>query len=319
MYERIRSLVAVLFFPVLITLAMAGSIVAMNRGVSIEVVTAVAIFLSYIYLATLERIFPLPPEWSRSHGDVGADAALGATNALVNFGFQPLFLAVAAGLGGWIAQHYGASVWPTHWPLIAQLVPALLLGELVEYTVHRAMHENAWLWPIHAPHHSANRLYWLNAVRFHPIDVLLIGPGKLIPLVALGANPQVMGLVLIFAAVHGSCQHANIPCRIGPLNWIFSMAELHRWHHSPVVAEANHNYGGNLIFWDCVFGTRWLPADRTPPVRTGIEALPHFPRTYTGLLAAPFRWRKLEDESGPRSPESAPTSLRDSDAVFKKS
>ena len=281
---------------------MGGSIVAMNRGVSIEVVTAVAIFLSYVYLATLERLFPLHPEWSRSQGDVGTDLALGATNAVVNFGAEPFVLAIAAGLGGWLSSQYGVGLWPTEWPLVVQLVPALLLGELIEYTVHRAMHERAWLWPIHAPHHSAGRLYWLNAVRFHPVDVLLIGPGKLIPLIALGADPQVMGLVLIFAAVHGSCQHANIPCHIGPLNWIFSMAELHRWHHSPVVAEANHNYGGNLIFWDWVFGTRWLPDDREPPVRTGIDALPRFPRTYRGLLMAPFRWSRLVAESGPTPP-----------------
>ena len=300
MQERLRSAVAVLFFPVIITASVGGSIVAMNRGVSVEVVTAVAILLAYLYLAVLERFFPLHRQWLRSHGDVRTDMALGATNALVNFGTQPLVLALAAGLAGWLSMHYGAGIWPSDWPLIAQLFPALLLGELVEYSVHRAMHENARLWPIHAPHHSSSRLYWLNAVRFHPIDVLLIGPGKLVPLIALGADPQVMGLILIFAAVHGSCQHANIPCRIGPLNWIFSMAELHRWHHSPLVSEANHNYGGNLIFWDIVFGTRWLPKDREPPVDIGIEAMPNFPRNYAALMAAPFRWRRLVDEAGPR-------------------
>ena len=299
MREKLRGAVAVLYFPVIITASVGGSIVAMNRGVSVEVVTAFAIFLSYIYLAILERFFPLHPQWSRSHGDVGADVALGATNAIVNFGTQPLVLAAAAGLAGWVSLHYGAGLWPNEWPLIAQLFPALLLGELVEYSVHRAMHETPWLWPIHAPHHSSKRLYWLNAVRFHPIDVLLIGPGKLIPLIALGGGPDVMGLVLIFAAVHGSCQHANIPCRIGPLNWIFSMAELHRWHHSPLVSEANHNYGGNLIFWDIVFRTRWLPKDREPPVDVGIEALPNFPRDYPALMTAPFRWRHLVREAGP--------------------
>jgi len=281
------------FFPVAIAGSVGGAIFLLHQGVPLEGVTALTIFGSYVYLATLERFFPLHPEWSRSHGDVGPDLALGATNAIVNFGAQPLIAAGLAGLAGWMSVSLGTTAWPNHWPLIAQLFPALLLGELVEYTVHRSMHENAWLWRFHAPHHSATRLYWLNAVRFHPIDALLIGPSKLIPLILLGAGPEIMGLVLIFAAVHGSCQHANIPCRIGPLNWVFSMAELHRWHHSPLTSEANHNYGGNLIFWDIVFGTRWLPRDRTPPVRTGIEALPRFPRSYTALMAAPFRWKAL--------------------------
>ncbi len=95
------------------------------------------------------------------------------------------------------------------------------------------LHEIPWLWRFHAPHHSANRLYWFNALRFHPLDILLVGPVKLLPLVALGADGDVLALVLIFSAVHGVYQHANLPCRLGPLNWIFSMAELHRWHHSP--------------------------------------------------------------------------------------
>ena len=113
----------------------------------------------------------------------------------------------------------------------------------------------------------------------------------------LGADGGVVALVGIFAAVHGVFQHGNLPCRLGPLNWVFSMAELHRWHHSPISAESNHNYGGNLIFWDIVFGTRWLPADREPPVRTGIAHLPNFPRNYRDLMGAPFRWRRLVEES----------------------
>jgi sterol desaturase/sphingolipid hydroxylase (fatty acid hydroxylase superfamily) len=76
------------------------------------------------------------------------------------------------------------------------------------------------------------------------------------------------------------------------------MAELHRWHHSPLAAEANHNYGGNLIVWDIVFGTRWLPEDREPPVETGIEELPNFPGSYRALMTAPFRWRRLVREAG---------------------
>lgn len=293
MSRRVERVVATLYFPVLIVGSMAGAIALITRGVSPELVTGLVIALAYLFLATLERWVPLHPEWSRSHGDVRADLSLGGTNAIVNFGTEPLIAAAATWLAAGASLHAGATLWPTHWPLALQLFPALLLGELVEYSVHRAMHEVPWLWRIHAPHHSATRLYWLNAVRFHPIDVLLIGPGKLIPLIALGAGPGVMALVLIFAAVHGSCQHANLPCRIGPLNWIFSMAELHRWHHSPILAEANHNYGGNLIFWDIVFGTRWLPKDREPPVRTGIEGMDRFPRSYWGLLAAPFRWAAI--------------------------
>ena len=76
------------------------------------------------------------------------------------------------------------------------------------------------------------------------------------------------------------------------------MAELHRWHHSPIAEAANHNYGGNLIVWDIVFGTRWLPEGREPPVRTGIEELPGFPGSYPALMSVPFRWRAITREAG---------------------
>ena len=109
-------------------------------------------------------------------------------------------------------------------------------------------------------------------------------------------------LMAVWVAVHGLFQHCNVHLRLGPLNWVFSMAELHRWHHSPDSAEANHNYGGNLILWDIVFGTRWLPQDREPPVATGIASLPNFPKGYRALLGAPFRWRRLVAESGLSDP-----------------
>ena len=97
----------------------------------------------------------------------------------------------------------------------------------------------------------------------------------------------------LFTGVHGLFQHANVDVRLGGLNWVFSMAELHRWHHSRTVAEANHNYGNNLIVWDLVFGTYFLPRDRTPPEDIGLADLPDFPTTFFGQLLAPLRWKKI--------------------------
>ena len=73
------------------------------------------------------------------------------------------------------------------------------------------------------------------------------------------------------------------------------MTELHRWHHSPDLAEGNHNYGGNLIVWDVVFGTRFLPPDREPPRTIGIGDMPAFPRGLLWQLAVPFRWARVRE------------------------
>ena len=57
------------------------------------------------------------------------------------------------------------------------------------------------------------------------------------------------------------------------LSWIFSIGELHRWHHSAERHEADLNYGDTFIFWDAVFGTRFLPRGVEAPSDVGIRGL----------------------------------------------
>ena len=181
------------------------------------------------------------------------------------------------------------------WPLVAQL--ALGVGEFSMYWVHRLAHTWELLWRFHAVHHSAPRLYFLNAVRFHPVDLAISTFAPLLTLVIVGADARVLALFTLVSAVHGVFQHTNLPIRCGPLNWFFSMAELHRWHHSRLLKEANTNYGQNLIVWDIVFGTRFLPEDREPPEDIGIAGMPNFPMDYFGQLLSPFTWARIRARS----------------------
>jgi sterol desaturase/sphingolipid hydroxylase (fatty acid hydroxylase superfamily) len=290
---------AVAGFPVALAVALGGAILLTRAGAAPLLALVAMITLHYTFLALAERHVPWHRSWLHDRGDLRTDIALFVTNSLVGGAAAGALLAAVAVLAGWLAAGVGFGLWPSEWPILAQLPLALVVAELVEYSVHRAMHEVPWLWRLHATHHSAPRLYWLNSVRFHPIDLFLVGAGKLVPLVLLGATEPLFAFVNLFSGVHGSYQHANVPVRIGPLNWIFSMTELHRWHHSPRMAEANHNYGGNLIVWDVIFGTRWLPADREAPERIGIESQPNFPMGFWANLAAPFRWSRVLAESRP--------------------
>jgi sterol desaturase/sphingolipid hydroxylase (fatty acid hydroxylase superfamily) len=286
-------------FPVVTAVAVLGTIWSMRQGVEPALAIAPWIFVAYTIVAVCERIFPFQESWLGSKGDLGPDTAWFVTNAVVNRLTEPIFLVAAVAVGAWLSARIGLGLWPGEWPLLMQLALALAIAELWEYSFHRLMHENEFMWRFHAVHHSAPRLYWLNAARFHPIDLTLVGVCKLIPLAILGATAEVFALVNIFSGVHGAFQHANLQLRLGPLNWIFSMAELHRWHHSRTVAEANHNYGGNLILWDIIFGTRFLPADREPSADIGIADLPSFPMGYWGQLLSPFRWRAIVTDSKP--------------------
>jgi len=293
----VESLVAVLGFPLLLTAGVAAFVALVGDGVDANLASVAVIGVSYALIAASERWVPWQRTWLHSQGDLRTDIGLFITNGVVGAVLSPLVLVAVASLGAALAARVGLGLWPTHWPLLAQLPLALVFAELLEYSFHRMMHEVPFLWRFHATHHSSPRLYWLNAARFHPVDLFMVGTVKMFPLALLGATLPLFALVNVVSAIHGAYQHANLPVRLGPLNWVFAMTELHRWHHSPLAHEANHNYGGNLIVWDVLFGTRWLPDDRDPPEGIGIDDLPGFPMGFLANLAAPFRWKRLVAEA----------------------
>jgi sterol desaturase/sphingolipid hydroxylase (fatty acid hydroxylase superfamily) len=249
-------------------------------------------------VAISERFLPFRREWNRSHHDVRTDvihaivSGLGTTQLV-----RPLIRAGGVAIAGALSRSLGSSLWPADWPLVTQLALALVIAEFPQYWLHRWQHEHDLLWRFHATHHSAPRLYWLNAARFHPVDLGLLYAVGYLPLVVLGCPESVIMLFALFDAVFGMLQHCNIDVRLGPLNRIFSMAEPHRWHHSRTLAEANTNYGSNLIVWDLLFGTFFLPRDREPPAAIGIADMPNFPGGYLAQLASPFRWRRIRAEA----------------------
>jgi sterol desaturase/sphingolipid hydroxylase (fatty acid hydroxylase superfamily) len=295
--RRGETLFAWLVFPVVMFGSVGWAIHLLEGGASPLGAFALPGLLAYLLVIAGERLYPHVADWSRSHGDVGTDAAWAASVIATGQLMAPVSAFVAIALGGWLSARLGAPLWPGHWPLAAQLALALVVVEFFQYWVHRLQHETDLLWRFHATHHSAPRLYWLNAARFHVVDIGLNNLGLIVPLLALGADGRVIALWILASSVHGICQHANMKIRCGPLNWIFSMAELHRWHHSRLVRESNTNYGQTLILWDILFGTRFLPADREPPADIGIAGLDAFPMTWWAQMLSPFRWARIKRDS----------------------
>jgi sterol desaturase/sphingolipid hydroxylase (fatty acid hydroxylase superfamily) len=258
-------------------------------------------------LLVAERFLTYRSAWLRSHGDVRSDLGHALVSGIVTTRIAEVMVRGGGALvAATLSEAFGGGLWPTSWPLAAQLGLALAIAELPQYWLHRLEHEQDWLWRFHAVHHAAPRLYWLNAARFHPVDIWLLYVVGYTPLVVLGCPPLVIGLFALFDAVFGMLQHSNIDMRLGPLNLLFSAAEPHRWHHSRTLREANNNYGSNLIIWDLVFGTFYLPVERDPPTEIGIPDLPRFPTGYAAQLAAPFRWRRVRREAR-LAPSSVPT------------
>jgi len=289
----IRGVVAIAFFP----LVLGASLVAGARLVEGSGEPMAVLAIAALLCLVAEQLWPYLESWKRSHRDVGVDLAhvvsVSATNAAVKAAIPGLIAPAAAVL----VPLGTARLWPGSWPLLAQLPLALVVAEFFQYWSHRLSHTWEPLWRLHATHHSAPRLYFLNAARFHPLDIAIDTAAGVIPLALLGCPVPVQVLFALFSGVFGYLQHANVRVSLGPLNYLFSMAELHRWHHAKDLREANTNYGSNLIVWDLVFGSFYWPRDREPPEQIGIPDLPAFPQTFWNQLISPFRWRAIRARS----------------------
>jgi len=296
--RTVKQILSHTLFPATFLGAFAVALACIARDVDADWVLGSITLGVIIIVATFERIIPEHLTWNESQADVRTDLTHGAISMvllppLLEMGLKLLLLDLAI----WLSAQAGGSIWPHEWPLLLQMVPAMLISQFAEYWGHRAMHEVPLLWRLHATHHSPGRLYWLNAARFHPLDTSLLFCLGLTPLFILGAGPEVMLLITVWISVHGMFQHCNIRLRLGPLNYIFSMAELHRWHHSLRLEEANSNYGNNILFWDLVFGTVHYPKDREASKHIGLSNLPNFPKTYIAQIISPWQWSRYEKQN----------------------
>ena len=261
---------------------------------------------AFLVAITMERVLPWHAGWNHSRGDLRTDALYLPTQFGIGALFTPLVASVAVAGGGWLSEQVQGGLWPSSWHILAQVLLATVIREFFDYWGHRVMHSTDWLWRIHATHHSPSRLYWLNGARAHPGEIAFrFGILGVLPLALLGVGETVLALTTIAATMADALQHANIAFRLGPLSWVYSIGDLHRWHHSRERAEADSNFGSVYIFWDAIFGTRYLPADREPPTHPGLGGLDAFPEGFFAQWLSPFRWARIERDSA------VPLGLRD--------
>lgn len=287
MTRPLANLVPWLPYPLVMTLAFVLFAVFDSRGAPLPVSTYVPVLFTAALVTWLESKLPHRVEWKPEPGEVKTDLAF---MAVVQMAFPPVmgFFFTYALIGPARALHLPiARLWPHGWPIWTQAVLMVFVVDLLRYWLHRAAHENKTLWRLHAVHHSVEQLYWLNTVRFHPLEKALQMSLDSLPFLLMAVDPKVLALYYVAYATNGFFQHCNIRLRYGPLNYIVGSAETHRWHHSREPAESNANYGNTVIVWDVLFGTWYLPAGREL-TDVGLQDR-GFPKTFMGLLRAPFR------------------------------
>jgi len=249
-------------YPTVIIFGLALNFFLLNSGFPLQISAYIPIILGVVIITFLEHKFPYRKSWLPKTSDVRNDAAFMVVVQVILPRILSLFVAFT--ISKYIKNKglTPAEYWPHHFLPIVQAFLMVLFADFFRYWFHRASHEWYSLWRLHAVHHSPHKLYWINVGRFHPIDKTLQFLFDSLPFIIVGVSGEVLAIYFVFYAINGFFQHCNIDLKLGFLNYIISGPELHRWHHSFIIEEANKNYGNNLIIWDLLFGTWFLPTDR---------------------------------------------------------
>nr|WP_070960204.1 sterol desaturase family protein [Hyphomonas sp. Mor2] len=241
-----------------------------------------------LYCAPLERLMPFSRKWLEGGNDSAVDIIMYFSGAFWS-GISGLIVSALFIIGMVEAlEPYGHDLWPDHWNPVVQVALFILIKDFFRYWFHRALHEIPALWRIHAAHHSVERLYWLNGIRAHPLEIVSQAIFYAIPLALVQPTAEIALVAVILQLSIGIFQHSNIDLNLGWWEYIFSIGDNHRYHHYPDKGIGDSNYGGELIIWDILFGTFHNPRDERPHDNIGIGTAPDYPMTVAGLYIAPF-------------------------------
>ena len=250
-----------------------------------------------VIFAPLERLIPYSRKWLDDR-ETPVDIMLFFGSKLWNDYINvPIRLGTIALVVQEISPTIGQEIWPSSLPAVVQVFLLLTVADFFRYWYHRWMHESEFMWRWHAVHHSSERLYWFNGTRSHPLEYLISSILWAIPFAYIKAPVEIVFVTGLVGRTIGRFQHTNMDVLLGPFDYIFSSPKNHRYHHSKKIEEGNSNYGGDVIIWDHIFGTFHMPKGEKPGDDIGIASMPNYPKSFFGLMLAPFTYGKIKKES----------------------
>ena len=131
----------IISYPIILIGGTCSAGLALSKGVHSEVLFPISATVLILIVAFLERFIPHRERWNQSRDDVKTDICHNLVSGLgfseiTRFSALWLFTPVAASLSGRFGQ-----LWPTSWPIFAQLGLAVLVAEFGQYWAHRLSHE----------------------------------------------------------------------------------------------------------------------------------------------------------------------------------
>lgn len=232
------------------------------------------LFFTGVAFIALERIFPrVVPEQHILRPGWRMDLAYFGVNHLAIGAFLLISNHFAHGLFGWAVsptvQGFVQSM-----PGLLRFVLVILAADLVEYTLHRSLHEVPWLWRIHAVHHSPSHMDWLSGSRLHVTEILLTRSLILVPIFLLGFPQDTIFAYVIFVSIQSVVIHSNIAWDLGWLRFVLVTPHYHHWHHASDEEALDRNYCAHTPLWDYVFRTAHMPKGRWPKSYGTVKPIP---------------------------------------------
>ncbi len=291
--NKFKSAAAWLTFPAIL----AGQIVAFERGLSLgfdPALTLLAITVANMALiAALELWLPDRPEWRWARdGQVVNDIVHGIGNVFgENLGRSALLIVFAV-VGGKLAEHGNLGLWPSDWPLWAEVLVAVVVVDFCDYWKHRAYHAWSFAWPVHALHHNMDRMHVFKGIRLHFLEATVRSLVVYGPLVMLGASMEVLLWMAALMTFGGSLNHSNLMQKLPRfVHQMLPTQKTHWLHHNKDYSRGACNFSPLTMLFDHLFGTFRHPLDE-PLLAVGIVPDP-IPANIAAQLASPLLWPML--------------------------
>lgn len=199
------------------------------------------------------------------------------------------FLAVPS-----LAQFVGRMPW------LVQLLMAIVVADIAEWTIHWALHKVPFLWRFHSIHHSSKALDWIAGSRSHFVDDTLVRGFILVPLM-LGFSQTIILAYLVFVTLHATWTHCNFRPNGKWLEPYLVMPRYHHWHHSSQKEAIDKNFAIHFPWIDRLFGTYHFPAEW--PVTYGLDG-EEIPQGFIRQTYEPFMKKNVRRSPAPQALES---------------
>lgn len=171
-------------------------------------------------------------------------------------------------------------------PWLVRAFAALFILDFTNYWLHRFAHANAWLWPLHAVHHSDTDMHFLSSHRAHILEWLVMTPLVVAAAYLCGLSVDGVVFLTLVREFHQFYVHSKLDWSHGPLRHVIADPRFHRWHHVDRPEAHNKNFALFFPFLDLAFGTYYVPGPAIAQP-TGFEGNPG--DDFLKLLAFPFR------------------------------